>query len=169
VSDATWHRAEAEWLHPRSATRVDQQGRTLGVFGELHPDVAARYDLEGPPVFVAELDLDAIAKVRGGLPRFEPLPTLPPAQRDLSFFLGEDVDAGEVIRVIREAGPETLEDVSLFDVYTGKGVPEGKKSLAVALTFRAADRTLTDGEVEGFQAAIIEALTGRLGADVRTG
>lgn len=169
VDQTTWHRHEATWLHPRSGSRVEREGRTLGRFGELHPDVAAAYGLDGPSVFVAELDLDAIAQARGGLPRFVPLPRLPPAQRDLSFFLADEVTAGDVVRVIRGAAAETLEDVSLFDVYKGKGVPDGKKSLAVSLTYRAPDRTLTDDEVRASQTAVIDALTKELGADVRTG
>ncbi len=169
VEGVRWLAHEVAWLHPRSATRIDHDGRTLGLFGELHPAVAEKYGLEGAPAFVAQLELDAIVKVAGARARFVPLPKLPPAQRDLSFFVSEDVAADTVLATIRGAAGPQLERVELFDVYVGKGVPEGQKSLAVALVFRAPDRTLTDSEVDGAQKTIIAALEGELSARVRAG
>lgn len=169
VDGVKWLPAEVPWLHPRSATRIDKEGRSLGVFGELHPAVAEQYGLEGPPAFVAQLELDAIVKVAGARERFAALPKLPPAQRDLSFFVADEVASDRVLATIRGAAGDHLEAVELFDVYVGKGVPEGKKSLAVALVFRAPDRTLTDREVDGAQAAIIGALERDLHAQVRVG
>jgi phenylalanyl-tRNA synthetase beta chain len=129
-----------------------------------------RFGLEGPPVFVAELELDAMLQSIGALPVFRPLPKLPPAQRDLSFFVDRDVAAAKVLGIIREAGaPADLESVSVFDVYEGKGVPDGKKSVAVALTFRSEARTLTDADVEAAQSAVISALQQRLKAEIRSG
>ncbi len=165
---AEWRPEERPWLHPRSSTRVVADDRTLGVFGEAHPNVMDRFGLEGPPVFLAELELDALAQALGSTAVFRPLPKLPPAQRDLSFFVDRAVAAAEILRVIRDAGtPEALEAVSVFDVYEGKGVPEGKKSLAVAMTFRSDVRTLTDADVEAAQAAVIGALESHAGAVIR--
>ena len=169
VEGVEWVAAEVPWLHPRSATRLEHQGRTLGLLGELHPDVMARHGLEGPAVFLADLDVAALAAVAGGVARFAPLPKLPPAQRDLSFFLDREVPAAKVLEAVRSAAPAHLERVELFDVYEGRGVPEGKKSLAIAMTFRAPDRTLTDPEVESVQGAIVEGLTSTLGAQIRSG
>jgi phenylalanyl-tRNA synthetase beta chain len=167
---ATFEPHDAPWLHPRSGTRIEANGRTLGLFGEAHPNVMDRFGLEGPPVFVAELELDAMLLELGPLPVFRPLPKLPPAQRDLSFFVDRDVAAAKILGVIEEAGrTNDLESASVFDVYEGKGVPEGKKSIAVAMTFRSEARTLTDSDVEAAQAAVILLLQARLNAEIRSG
>ncbi len=168
VAGVKWLAHEASWLHPRSATRLDHEGRTLGVFGEVHPAVAEHYGLEGTPAFVAQLELDAILKVAGPLARFAPLPKLPPAQRDLSFFVPQAMQAGDVLERIEGAGLAHLEGVELFDVYAGKGVPDGKKSLAISLVFRAQDRTLTDAEVDADFNALITLLGTLDGVTVRT-
>jgi phenylalanyl-tRNA synthetase beta chain len=159
---------ESPHLHPRSATRIELLSRTLGHLGELHPDVMASFGLEGPPVFVLDLLLDAIAEVGGGVAAFKPLPKHPPARRDLSFFIGRDIPSARVLEVVKKASTATLEATDIFDVYEGQGLPEGKRSLAVSMIFRAPDRTLTDDEVERAQAAIIERLSAELGAEIRS-
>ncbi|MEO1227292.1 MAG: phenylalanine--tRNA ligase subunit beta [Myxococcota bacterium] len=169
VRDVYHRRAERTWLHPRSSTAVASGEQELGYYGELHPDVADRFGLEGAPVFVVEIDLDRWAAARGPEPRHRALPKLPPAQRDLSFFVDTEIEAAAVEASIRSAAPPELEGLRIFDVYEGKGVPAGKKSLAVELTFRAADRTLADGDVESSQAAIVEALRRDLRAELRDG
>lgn len=169
VSEVTWFPHEARWLHPRSATRIERVGRTLGVFGELHPDVMGPYGLEGPPLFFADLLLDPIQEASGPDPAARALPKNPPAHRDLSFFIGREVTSDRVLSVVRGArGAANLEAVEVFDVYEGAGLPEGKRSLAIAMTFRAADRTLTDAEVQSAQQAIIQALASEVGAEIRT-
>lgn len=159
---------ELAWLHPRSATRVVLGEEELGVFGELHPDVMGRFGLEGTPVFVADLLLDAIARREGGHARFVPLARHPPARRDLSFFVDKTVSAERILAAVRQ-GMEHLESVEIFDVYEGKDAAEKRRSIAVAMVFRAADRTLTDAEVEAKQAAIIAALQQDVGAEIRSG
>lgn len=159
---------EASYLHPRSASRFVRDGKTLGVFGEAHPNLMERYGLDGTPIFVAELDLDQLSAQAVGFARFAPVAKLPPAQRDLSFFVKKEVSAADVLSAIRTAGAGgLLEQTDIFDVYEGKGVAEDEKSLAVSMTFRAAEKTLTDAEVEAAQLPIIEALQG-LGARIRS-
>lgn len=160
---------EAPYLHPASGTRMLRaDGGLLGHFGQLHPKVAERIGLEGPPVWVADLDVDALHHARGARPQFRALAKFPPAQRDLSFFLDRHHLAAQVVSAIEGAAAgKALESCRIFDVYEGQGVPAGKKSMAVSLTFRAPDRTLTDAEVEGAQQAIVTALTGQLGAEIR--
>lgn len=159
---------EAVWLHPRSGSALVHEGVTVGAFGEAHPDLMQRYGLEGPPPFVAELDLDRLAAGGRVYARFAPVAKLPPAQRDLSFFVDKSVSAAAVLAAIRGAGQGgLLEDVRIFDVYEGKGVPEADKSLAVTMTFRAPSKTLTDAEVLAAQAPILKALEG-LGARIRS-
>lgn len=169
VGDCEHQGVERAWLHPRSSTAVIHAGAVLGVYGELHPDLATRFGLEGAPVYVVEFDLDRWAAARGPEVQHRPLPKLPPAQRDLSFFVRTEVEAAAVERCIRQAAPPELEALRIFDVYEGKGVPEGKKSIAVELTFRASDRTLSDADVESGQSAIIEALRREVAAELRDG
>lgn len=159
---------EVPWLHPRSASRLTIGEVEVGAFGEAHPNLMERYDLEGPPVFLAELDLDALAAAEGGPARFQPVAKHPPAQRDLSFFVKKSVAASQILSTIWAADTGgTLEGVEIFDVYEGKGVPEDEVSIAVSMTFRAAARTLKDEEVEAAQAAVVKGLEG-LGARIRT-
>jgi phenylalanyl-tRNA synthetase beta chain len=151
-------RDDAAWLHPRTAGRLVSESRVVGRLGQLHPDIMSAYELEGPPVFVAEIEIDALS-ARELLPTFRPSSAHPPAQRDLSFFVDRDRPAARVLETIRRTGADRfLESVDLFDVYEGRGVPDGRRSLAVALVFRAPERTLTDAEVDEAQAAIVGAL-----------
>ncbi len=164
-----FERRRVPWLHPRSSTQIADGETVWGWMGELHPDLMAPFGLEGPGPFLAELDLDRLeANVR---PRyFRPPSHQPPAQRDLSFFVPRDEAGADVLQTIREAGQaHHLESVRLFDVYEGRGVPDGQKSLAVALVLRAPDRTLTEPEVESAQEVIIAELELRHGARVRSG
>jgi phenylalanyl-tRNA synthetase beta chain len=169
VEAPSFERHEASWLHPRSATRVELGGRTLGIFGELHPDVMPRFGLEGPPIFVADLLLEAIKASARGHATMRPLPKQPPARRDLSFFIAREISVARILQTIRSAAARhQLEDVEVFDVYEGENLPEGKRSVAVAMIFRAQDRTLTDAEVKAAEGAIIGALSGHLQAEIRS-
>lgn len=166
VSGARFEAIDLPYLHPRSAGRIWLGDQELGVFGELHPDVMQKLDLEGAPIFVADLFLDTIARHEGGHRRFVPLPTQPPARRDLSFFIDRAVSAAKILETVRGLGNSHLESVELFDVYEGKA-EDAKKSIAIAMTFRAPDRTLTDAEVESAIAAIRTSLTSDVGAQIR--
>lgn len=162
-------RDDVPWLHPRAAGRLVEGDRFLGRFGQLHPDVMDAYGLEGPPVFVAEIDLEPLFE-ESERPTFRPLAPHPPAQRDLSFFIDRERPAQGVLDTIRRVGaPRDLESVDLFDVYEGRGVPDGRRSLAVALVFRAPDRTLTDAEVDETQAEIVKALEAEHAIALRSG
>jgi phenylalanyl-tRNA synthetase beta chain len=148
--------------HPGRCAAVAE----YGVIGELHPDVSARYGIE-ERVVAFELDFDALAEAAVTAREYSPLPKFPAAPRDIALIVDEDVTAGRLEAVIREKGGRTLESVALFDIYRGKQVPEGKKSLAFSLTFRAKDRTLTDEEVNKTQARIVKALESETGAALR--
>jgi phenylalanyl-tRNA synthetase beta chain len=164
MSGARYESIEVSYLHPRSSTRVFLGEEELGVFGELHPDVMQKLDLEGTPIFIADLFLDTIARHEGGHRRFVPLATQPPARRDLSFFVDRSISAEKILGAIGERAH--LESVELFDVYEGKA-EDAKKSIAIALTFRASERTLTDAEVEDAVQKIRSGLTSSIGAQIR--
>jgi phenylalanyl-tRNA synthetase beta chain len=128
--------------------------------------VRAAFGIEAP-VFAAVLDLDAVMALPRAAVRPEPLPRFPAVQRDMAFVIGadEEVAAAEVERVLRaEAGP-LLRDVTLFDVFR---FPDGRRSLAWRLTFQAADRTLTDDEVNAVHARVAERITQRFALTLRT-
>jgi phenylalanyl-tRNA synthetase beta chain len=148
------------WLVPgRSAALVCRDTR-LGVIGQLAPTVADAHGLPAhDAVYVAELDLDAAEKIaRSDDGRIESLPRFPSVTRDVSVLVDDNLAAHTVRETIRGAGPDTLVRVREFDRYQGKGVPEGKVSLSLRLTFRSPDRTLTDVEVQSAMDAIIGAL-----------
>ena len=168
VRGARFVAGASPFLHPGASGRILIGEEAIGIFGELHPDVMARFELEGAKVCVAELSLTPIARLRGGPLRMKALPRFPGVGRDLSFFLDRSIAAEAVLGLVsRAAGPD-LEGAEIFDVYEGKGVPAGKRSMAVALSFRKKERTLTDAEVDASQAAVIAALQSELQAEVRT-
>jgi phenylalanyl-tRNA synthetase beta chain len=148
------------WLVPGQAAALMSGDRRIGVFGRLPKTLAERHGLPGDDaVFVAELDLDA-AGTAGVSPtlRVVPLPRYPSVTRDVAVLVSDTLPAAELRATIRRAGPASLADIREFDRYQGKGVPDGKVSLALRLTFRAGDRTLTDGEVQSAMDAIVKAL-----------
>jgi phenylalanyl-tRNA synthetase beta chain len=138
----------------------------LGEFGRLSPALARKFDLRAS-VFLAELDLDQVLARRNTARAFKPLPAFPTVRRDVAMLLPEATPHGAVLDVIRQTRPPHLESVELFDVFRGQNVPPGQKSLAYAFTYRAAERTLTDGEVNAAHDQVIAQLQGRLGAVIR--
>jgi phenylalanyl-tRNA synthetase beta chain len=154
--------------HPGRSARIVVEGRPVGVIGELLP--RRREDLDLPDgTSLAELDAEPLS--RSGAEAFvlRELPRFPPVRRDLAFVVPRDEPAGEVTAVIREAGAPLLDAAVLFDVFEGPPVPEGRRSLAFSLDFRAPDRTLTDEEAEGAVRDIVAALADRFGAELRSG
>jgi phenylalanyl-tRNA synthetase beta chain len=153
------------FLHPGRSAQVLVAGETVGWVGELHPLVARAWDLETAAGF--ELDLDRVVGHADAVPYYRDLTSYPPVRQDLAVIVGEDVPAAAVIDTVREAGGELLQDVRVFDVYRGAQVGEGRKSLALALTFQAPDRTLTDDDVAPLRDAIVAELATRYGGELR--
>jgi phenylalanyl-tRNA synthetase beta chain len=130
----------------------------------LHPLVADAWDLERTVAFA--VDLGAVAAAAPEVVSFRAFPSVPALRQDLAVTLPDSVAAAEVIDRVRAAGGETLEDVSVFDVYTGGQVGEGRRSLALALSFQTQERTLTDEDVAPARARIVAALA-ELGGELR--
>jgi phenylalanyl-tRNA synthetase beta chain len=155
------------FLHPgRSAAVMAGPGepRRLGFVGEVHPLVASAWDLERAAVFA--VDLGAVAVASPEVVSFRSFPSVPALRQDLAVTLPDSVAVAEVIDRVRDAGGEMLEAVSLFDVYTGGQVGDGRRSLALALSFQAKERTLTDEDVMPARERIVAAL-GELGGELR--
>jgi phenylalanyl-tRNA synthetase beta chain len=158
--------APVSYLIDGRSAEVHVDGHPIGVCGQLRESIAERRDLPpGDPVFVLEIDLDALSQRASQAPRFaSPLPRHPSVVRDIAILVADTLSAETVRGTIRAAGPSTLVDIREFDRYQGKGIPEGQVSLALRLTFQAPDRTLTDAEVQTAMQRIVVDLTSRLGA-----
>ena len=152
------------FLHPGRAASVLAGGETLGFVGEIHPLVAGQWDLQRTAAFT--IDLGKLAVASPPVMTFRPFASVPSLRRDLAVTLPDQIPAAQVLTRVREAGGEMLDDVSVFDVYTGPQVGEGMRSLALALSFRAPDRTLTDEDVAPAHERIVAAL-GELGGELR--
>lgn len=166
---AIYQRGEAyRFLHPGAFAYVIVGSRRVGFVGQLHPEIAARWELK-QKVFAFELSFEALAELGAAeAPRFTELSRFPFVTRDLAIVVGERIPAVEVEKAILDAGVDLVGRVRIFDVYRGEGLSAGHKSLGVTLTFAQGDRTLTDAEVDAAQARIVGALKDALGAELRT-
>lgn len=154
-------------FHPAHALRAVVDGVPVATVGCLHPRVARAFDLEREDALVFDADLEWLAGRKPPRARFSGFSALPVSRRDLALVLDKTVPYARVEAVVRACAPPELQDMLLFDVYEGKGVPEGAKSLAVRLTFGRDDRTLTDAEIAKATEAVVSALDRELGARLR--
>jgi phenylalanyl-tRNA synthetase beta chain len=152
------------FLHPGRAATVACDGEEIGWLGELHPLVAREWDLDCAAAM--ELDLDRLLALASPDHEYRDVISYPALRHDLAVVLPEQVSAAEVLQAVRAAARELLDEVSVFDVYSGPQVGENKRSLALALAFRAPDRTLTDEDVAPVRERIVAALGG-LGGELR--
>jgi len=153
-------------FHPGRSGAVVVDGRAVGVIGELHPAAAARLDL-AERVAVAQIDVTALTVGVDGTASFRDVPRFPPVRRDLAVIVDEETPVGGVHAAIVDAAGALLGRSDLFDLFRGGAIPEGRKSLAFSLEFRAPDRTLTDDEIEPLIAAIVERLREQFGGELR--
>jgi phenylalanyl-tRNA synthetase beta chain len=164
---ATYQPADHPTFAPGRTARLMLQDQVLGYLGEIHPAVHRAFDLPPGLVCLAELDLEALFRVAQPAAALTPVPRFPPALQDIALVVDDAVSAADLTDVIRAAGGPWLADVRLFDVYRGGQLAAGKKSLAFSLAFQAADRTLTDAEVDAEKTRILETASQRLGARLR--
>jgi phenylalanyl-tRNA synthetase beta chain len=158
-------RAESTALFLESA--VIHLGKLeVGELGQLLPPLARQYDLRDA-VVVAELNLDLLLARRNPAKSFRPLPAFPPIRRDVAMLVPEAATHEAVLHAVKQAKPANLESVELFDVFRGKNVPPGQKSVAYAFIYRNAERTLTDAEVNSAHEKLVEQFKQRLQAVVR--
>lgn len=166
-----------EWRAEASSHPTFRPGRTariwlgqeqLGFLGELHPLVVEALEIRNDyPVLAAELDLDLLARQAKRERLVEPLPAFPAVHEDMALIVDSHVPAAEVAAELREAGGFLLREIELFDVYEGRQIPAGKKSLAYHLTFQSPSKTLTDREIRRQRERILQRLEQRLGARLR--
>jgi len=159
----------AAWYHPGRSGTLALGPKVLGYFGEVHPKILATFDLKGP-VAAFEVFMDAVpeskakSKARGP---FNPS-QFQPVERDFAFVVDAGVTADAVIKAAKGAERDLIERVDIFDVYEGKGVPEGRKSLAISVRLQPRDKTLTDAEIEAIAGKIVAAVSKATGGVLRT-
>jgi len=159
-------RPETSPLYLESAM-ISLGGRVpLGELGQLPPGLAKKHDLRDP-VFLAELSLNQLISRRNSAKSFKPLPQFPAIRRDAAILVPEMTTHEAVLQAVKQSKPANLESVELFDVFRGKNVPEGQKSLAYAFIYRSPEKTLTDSEVNASHAKVLEAFKTQLRATVR--
>jgi phenylalanyl-tRNA synthetase beta chain len=164
AGNLSFERGEHPALHPGRTARITAGGRAVGWLGTLHPRLVRELDLPEAPV-LAELETLALAEAR--LPRPTAPSEFPASRRDLAPVLKDEIPVAEVLAEVRKAGGAFLKDTGVFDVYRGKGLPNGFKSVSLSLIFQDNSRTLTDQEVESAVEAVTQRLQAQLGATIR--
>lgn len=154
------------YYHPGRCATLTSGGEVVAKLGEVHPGVGEAFEVD-VRAYVAEVDLDAVARHRTPTGKIRPLPRFPAVTRDVALVMADAQPLGAVLAAIERAGVALLESCDLFDVYRGAQLGEGKKSAAFALRFRAADRTLTDDEVQKVFDKIVRSCQAQFGAEMR--
>lgn len=157
---------ELPFMHPGRTANLLIGGKVCGYFGEIHPQVAKNYNIEAK-TYVAELDLMMILSNMEKARSYKALPKFPASTRDIAMLVKSDVLVGDIEKVITQRGGKLLESCQLFDVYQGKQIEEGHKSVAYKLVFRAADHTLSDEDIQKSMKKILNGLETVIGAKLR--
>ena len=160
-----YERSAEVYLHPGRQAKAVFEGNTVAVFGEIHPEISAKYGID-TRVYTAEISLDTLYSARKPQPVYTTLPKFPAVTRDLSLVCDRATPAAQLEKAIRSVKSGIIEDVKLFDVYEGDRISADKKSVAYSLVLRAPDRTLTDEECTDVVNKVIDALS-KIGAVLR--
>ena len=145
------------YLHPGKAAEVSFGNLILGVFGEVHPEVLAHYEMERK-VYLFDLDFEKMVEKATQEKRFRPLPKFPAVYRDLSLVIDDDLEAQKVAEAIRGLEQPYIDEITLFDLYRGAPIPAGKKGASYRIRYQTVDRTLTDDEVNQYHEKVISRL-----------
>ena len=148
----------ANKLHPGVSAVIKCCGRPCGLVGKVHPLLIDKFDLEASEVYFFELDLDMLKGMYNSLPSSRDIPKFPSMRRDLSFMIGDDIKNQTLTTYLRKAKVANLKEHGIFDLYKGKGVPEGKRSVAYYFIFADDERTLTDAEVDSAMQVVMDGL-----------
>lgn len=161
-------RSSESFLHPGQSADIVIQDEKIGFIGVISPKILSKFDFKTKPfICMAELDLDNLFRLAKQEVTYAPFSNYPPIKRDTAIIVSADFDSQIIFDIINSYGSELIEDVFLFDVYQGKGIPEGSKSIAFRVIYRAFDRTLTAEEVETIHSQLINMLINKTGAVLR--
>ncbi len=161
-----WERCSASPFHPGMSAALRCGDDVVGAVGALHPEVAFELDVDRP-CWLFELDTEKLLAYCPPHLKFSGLPRFPAVARDVAIVVDGAFASDRVVRFVRQWRPELVEDIVMFDAYRGAPIPAGKKSLAYAISYRAADRTLTDEEVNALHTELTAALVRQLGVELR--
>ena len=164
ASETTFEAAENPILHPGQTACIKQSNKVIGWVGALHPQVQKALDID-PRVYVFELQQSAVAE--NNIPAFSALSRFPEVRRDLAILVDEKVAVGEILTAIKAVTSKLVTDIQIFDIYQGKGVEEGRKSVAFGLILQEFSRTLTDKEVDAELEKIVSTLNQQFAATLR--
>jgi phenylalanyl-tRNA synthetase beta chain len=153
------------WLHPGRSAELRIDGQPAGWIGELHPRLVRHFDLPSAPT-VFEADLAALTRIP--VPVAKPLSRLPSIRRDLAIMVKENIAVGAILQALRETRDPGIEALEVFDVYRGRELPNGMKSVAILVLMRDTERTLTDADGDRIVAGLLTTLTARFGATLRS-
>ncbi|WP_416175440.1 phenylalanine--tRNA ligase subunit beta [Clostridium sp.] len=153
-------------FHPGRTANLFVKKDLIGTFGEIHPTVADNYGV-GVRCYILEINLDSLYKYVDLTKKYKPLPKFPAVSRDISIVVDKDTLVQDVESIIKKYGGNMLESIKLFDVYTGKQIEKGKKSIAYSINYRLENKTLTDNQVNKVHNKILRALENKLGAKLR--
>ena len=163
---ATYTRPETSYLHPGKSANVVVDGEIVGVFGEVRPDIAKNYDIK-TKVYVAELDINLLNSKYDNSYKFKAIPKFPTVERDLAVVVEESVSAEDILKVASKYAGKLLSNIEIFDIYRGKGIDKGFKSVAISMEFTSYDKTLTDDEISAKINKVIKMLDKELQAKLR--
>lgn len=151
-------------LHPGRSCSLMRDGKLIGYLGEVHPQILNHFDIR-QSVIVCELDLEAIKQI--SVPHYETFSRFPSVRRDLAIVVDEATSAAAISALVKQQAGSQLQDVMIFDVYQGKNIELGKKSIALGLTFQDPSRTLVDEEINAIIHGVVIALERELKATLR--
>ena len=157
--------AEASSFHPGRCAVITKNGKTVGILGEIHPEVLENYGID-TKAYAAKINVTELQAEATAVKTYKPLPKFPATTRDLAIVCDESVPAAELEKAIKKAVGNILESVTLFDVYQGKQIAEGKKSVAYAISMRSHEGTLTDEQADAAMKRVLKELA-KLGAELR--
>jgi phenylalanyl-tRNA synthetase beta chain len=169
IVDGSFLPSSEPFLHPGKAADILVSGRRVGFFGTLHPDIVERLALKvaQPEIVIMEMNLDSLLPSALGTVKYVPIPKYPHIDRDIALIVDDSLPAAGIMEQMRAYPTDLIEDISVFDFYKGKNIPENKKSVAFTIRYRAKDRTLTDSEIEDLHGRFVAYITEKTGGAIR--
>lgn len=156
-------------FHPARACEINLEGKKLGIFGEVHPQIVKELDIKDTQrcIYIAELNIESLLEVIPEHAKYKSLPKFPAIRRDISIILDKKQESYDIIKLVREIESDLIESVDVFDLYEGHPVPDGKKSVAYAVIYRHKERTLTDEEVDNIHKAVRQKILENVPCEIR--
>lgn len=166
ISEIKYIRSKNSFLHPGKSADIIVNNNQIGYIGQVHPSIAKSFDIEQDTI-VLELDINALLELYNREFVYKPIPKYPSITRDMAIIVSDDILSSKILDVIKQEGTNLLTDVHLFDVFEGKQIPAGYKSLAYSLQFRSNERTLVDAEIDQLFDIILDKLKEQFNAKLR--